>query len=204
MVSSTAVTFSFSQRSHKEPHLAQPMAMAIIVAWTMMFLRVLIWVAVVYTPLLAQVWLTLVLAGVAGLAYSVFLYASRKPEEPGQVMLSNPFDLMQAIKFGLFYGLVLLVSRGAFLYFGNTGVLISSFFSGLADVDAITLSMSELSNSGGLSLSVAGTAIVVAVVANTLVKGGIVMSSADPGLKRAILPGLLLMVAMAIGTTLFI
>jgi len=39
MVSSTAVTLSFSQKSRDEPRLGRPFALAIVIAWTMMFAR---------------------------------------------------------------------------------------------------------------------------------------------------------------------
>ena len=55
LVSSTAVTLSFSQRSQTENQLAKPFALAIIVAWTVMFARVLIEVMVTNLPLLSVV-----------------------------------------------------------------------------------------------------------------------------------------------------
>jgi uncharacterized membrane protein (DUF4010 family) len=95
---------------------------------------------------------------------------------------------------------ILLVTRSAQIYSGEAGVLVSSFISGLADVDAITLSMSELSRSGGLSLGTASQAIVIAAMANTLVKGGIVLTMGAAALRKALWPGLLLIVLAGIGT----
>jgi uncharacterized membrane protein (DUF4010 family) len=92
---------------------------------------------------------------------------------------------------------VLLVSRTAQLYFGDTGILISSLVSGLADVDAIALSMAELSRNGGLSMEVASQAVVIAAAANTLAKGGVVLFGGDKQLRKVILPGLGLILAAA-------
>jgi uncharacterized membrane protein (DUF4010 family) len=198
LVSSTAVTLSFSQRSQKENHLAKPFALAIIIAWTVMFIRVLVEVAITNISLLGVVWLPIAAAGLAGLAYGAYLYFSPRSGETGDVVVSNPFELGPAVTFGLLYGFILLVARAAQFYFGDTGVYLSSILSGLADVDAITLSMAELSNSGNLDLSTAARAIVLATMSNTVVKGGIVVASGSSALRRALLPGFLLILATGI------
>ena len=84
------------------------------------------------------------------------------------------------------------------MYLGDTGVLLSAFVSGLADVDAITLSMAELSASGDISLQTAARAIIIAIMSNTLVKGGIVFSSGSSSIRRALLPGFLLILVSAV------
>ena len=200
LASSTAVTLSFSQRSQKESHLAKPFALAIIVAWTVMFARVLVEVAVTNIPLLGVVWLPIAAAGVAGLVYGAYLYFAPRDGEKGDLPVSNPFELGPAITFGLLYGLILLAARAAQLYFGDTGVFVSSILSGLADVDAITLSMAELSNNGSVELPTAARAIVLATMSNTVVKGGIVLSSGSASLRRALWPGFVLI--LMVGTAL--
>ncbi|WP_420628692.1 MgtC/SapB family protein [Candidatus Leptofilum sp.] len=198
LVSSTAVTLSFAQRSQKEAQLAKPFALAILIAWTVMFVRVLVEVAVTNMPLLGVVWLPVAAAGLAGLAHGAYLYFAPRNAEAGGVAVSNPFELGPAITFGLLYGVILLAARAAQHYFGDTGVYLSSILSGLADVDAITLSMAELSNSGNLELPTAARAIVLAAMSNTVVKGGIVLASGSQALRRALLPGFLLILAVGI------
>lgn len=192
MVSSTAVTLSFSQRSQKESLLAKPFALAILISWVIMFVRVLVEVAVTNRTLLEFVWLPIAASGGIGLLYGAYLYFGRRGHQEEEVPVSNPFELGPAITFGLLYGVILLAARAAQLYFGDTGVLISSILSGLADVDAITLSMAELSNNGSIEMGTAAQAIVLATMSNTVVKGGIVLTGASSGLRKAILPALLL------------
>ncbi len=199
LVSSTAVTLSFSQRSQREEGLAKPFALAIMVAWTVMFSRVLIEVLVINARLLGVVWLPIVAAAAAGLAYCVYLYFSQHTDEIGEVEFSNPFELGPAIKFGLIYAVILLISKAAQMYLGNTGLYISSIVAGLTDVDAITLSVSELSQTGGgLTLEAASRAIVLAAMSNTAVKGGIVLSGGSAAIRRALWPGLGLMLLTGI------
>jgi uncharacterized membrane protein (DUF4010 family) len=198
LVSSTATTLSFSQRSHKSGQLAKPFALAIIIAWTIMFARVLVEVGATHYALLDKLWLPLVAGAVAGLLYCVYLYLAPRADDEEDVQVSNPFELRPAITFGILYGLILLVARAAQVYLGDTGIYLSSIASGLADVDAITLSMTELSSSGNLALPTAARAIVLAVVANTVVKGGIVLASGSKPLRRAVLPGFVLILGVAL------
>ena len=198
LVSSTATTLSFSQRSRKNINLAKPFAMAIIIAWTVMFIRVLIEVWVVNRSLFQVVWLPVALPGLAALIYAAYLFLSPHDNDEEDVVVTNPFELRPAITFGLLFGLILLVARTAQLYLGDTGIYISSFISGLADVDAITLSMAELSNNGEISSQTAARAIVIAIMANTIVKGGIVLTSGSTSIKRALLPGFLLILISGI------
>ncbi len=193
LVSSTAVTLGFSERSKREISLAKPFALAITIAWTVMFARVLVEVGILNFPLLKVIWLPIAASGVAGLAYCILLFFTQRATEKGDLEFSNPLDLVSAIKFGLLYAFVLLVARAAQLYFGNTGVLVSSILSGMADVDAITLSLAELSRSGSLDMNIAALSIVLAAMSNTVVKGGIVIFSGAPALRKSILPGFLLM-----------
>ena len=192
LVSSTAVTLSFSQRSKIDKALGKPLALAITVAWTVMFPRILIEVGVLNRELLAVVWVPIVAAGIAGLIYCVYLLLSQKPVEKGDVAVSNPFDLEAAIKFGLLYGIVLLVSRAGQYYLGDTGLFLSSIIAGIADVDAITLSVTELATTGGLQIDTASRAIVVAAMTNTLVKGGIAILGGSAALQKALFPGIIL------------
>jgi len=193
LASSTAVTLSFAQRSQRQSGLAKPFALAIVIAWTMMFTRVLVEVAAINRALLQVVWLPLVAAGAVALLYCVYLYFSQKPDDDGDVELANPFELGPAIKFGLLYAGVLLISRAAQMYLGDTGIYASSLLSGLADVDAITLSMAQLSlGPSGIALDTASLAVVLAAMSNTLVKGGIVLAMGSKSLRMAILPGFVL------------
>jgi uncharacterized membrane protein (DUF4010 family) len=198
IVSSTGVTLGFSERSNREPSLSKPFALAIMISWTVMFARVLIEVGVLNLNLLQVVWIPIAAAGVVALLYCVYLYLSDRTLEKDDQQFSNPFDLVSAIKFGLLYAVILVVARTGQLYFGDTGVYISSLLSGLADVDAITISLAQLNLTGTVSQTVAAQSIVIATLANTLAKGAIVVIGGATLLKRALLPGMLLVLLAAV------
>jgi uncharacterized membrane protein (DUF4010 family) len=201
LVSSTGVTLGFSERSNRESSLAKPFSLAIMISWTVMFARVLVEVGVLNLELLQLVWPPIAAAGVVGLLYCVYLYLSQRTTEKDTLEFSNPFDLVSAIKFGLLYAFILLIARAAQLYFGETGVYISSLVSGLADVDAITISLAQLSIEGTVLNVVAAQSIVIATIANTIAKGAIVIIGGAYLLKRALLPGMLLVLVTAVIVT---
>lgn len=200
LVSSTAVTISFSQRSNESTDLARPFALAIMLAWVVMFARVLV---ITYTlvPRLAQrLVLPLAVSAGVGLLYGAYLYFAKWAREPELVEFSNPFDLSPALRFSGLYAVVLLISSAAQVHFGNLGTYISSFVSGLVDLNAITLSMVDLlQQSDGLTMSVAARAIIIATLANTLFKGGFVMLTGSIQLRHHLWPGLVLMLIATMG-----
>jgi len=201
LASSTAVTLSFAQRSRDVTGLERPFAMAILLAWSVMFVRVMVEVAVINQALLRVVWIPLTAALAVSTAYCIYLYRVQSAgKQQEQDKFKNPFELGPALTFGLIYAVILVVANAARLYFGNTGVYVSSVASGLADVDAITLSLAELSrNTDDLDLNTAARGIVLAAVSNTLVKGGIVLGMGSMALRKVIMPGLLATLGMAIG-----
>jgi uncharacterized membrane protein (DUF4010 family) len=199
LVSSTAVTLSFSQRSQEEPVLGRDFALAITVASTTMFPRVLFEVYILNQALVYSLLAPLLAAAGVGLAACLYLWFSRRSHERGEVSVSNPFELGPAIQFGLLFAIILFVSKAAQVYVGETGVYLSSVLAGLTDVDAITLSMARLAGAD-VSYTVAARAVTLAALSNTLVKGGIAVSLGSASLRRYILPifGAVLVVGIAV------
>ncbi len=176
-------------------------SLAVIVAWAIMFGRIMVWTAVLHPPLFRRLWPALAAGALAGLACGVYLHFSPRADEAKELEVKNPFELRPAITFGLLYGAILLAARAAQIAFGDMGVFVSSAAAGLADVDAITLSMAEMSRAGNVGLSTAEGAVVLAAAANTAVKGGIVFVSGSKELRRAILPGFLLILAATVAAS---
>ena len=111
---------------------------------------------------------------------------AEKPAAPGQVVLKNPFSLTAAVKFGLMFAAVLLVVAAVERYFPGQGYYLVAALAGLTDVDAITLSMTGLARSGGAPLATVAGSLVVAALANTLVKCGLVVATGGAKLRRSI------------------
>jgi uncharacterized membrane protein (DUF4010 family) len=200
LVSSTAVTLSFSQRSKGQAAFTRAFAMAITVAWAIMYIRILVQVAVVNTSLLPSLWLPMLAPTVAAGLYAGWLYLRQRNVEADRVELANPFELRPALIFGAIYAVTLLLTRAAEIYLGQAGLYITGLIAGIADVNAITLTMAELSSrQGGPAPLVAVNTIVLAAVSNTIAKTGIVLWFGASSLRRAILPSSLIILAVSLG-----
>jgi uncharacterized membrane protein (DUF4010 family) len=193
MASSTAVTLTFTQRSNSPgaAPFARAFGAAVVVAWAVMFIRVLVEVAITNGALLRHLWLPMTTAAVVAFGYGLFTYRRLDDEDwEATPVATNPFELGPAIRFGLLYAVILVVARLAQEYLGQGGIYASSVVAGLADVDAITLTMAELSQpGGGVPLSTAGHAVTLAALANTFVKAVIVVVGGTAALRKTVLPG---------------
>lgn len=189
LVSSTAVTLSFSQRSRSQPDMASVLALAILLAWTVMFFRVVVEVGVVNFQLAKTLVIGMLLMGVVSLLICVLLWRRGRSEEKAEVDSGhNPFELGDAIKFGLLFAAVIFVASAAQAYFGDTGLYVAGALAGLTDVDAIALSMADLAKRNPASAGAAATTIVIAVISNTMVKCGMVIWLGAPAMRRTMIP----------------
>lgn len=173
-VSSTATTVSMAEKTVQNRSLYHVCAFAVVTASIVMFPRALIEVAVVNPALLSSVVLPLGAMTAVGIVAAVLLYwrtATAESIEPDE--LANPFRLRPALLFGAIFAVVLLVSEYANELLGASGIYATAFFSGLADVDAMTLTLSRLAAEGSVSPEVATTGIVIAAIANTFVKAAL-------------------------------
>ncbi|WP_435095298.1 MgtC/SapB family protein [Halorubrum sp. N11] len=173
-VSSTATTVSMAEKTVQNETLYHVCAFAVVTASIVMFPRALIEVAVVNPELLPSVAVPLGVMTVVGIVAAGTLYwrtTSDETVESGE--LKNPFRLRPALLFGVVFAVVLLVSEHAQEWLGTSGIYATAFLSGLADVDAMTITLSKLAADGTVSPEVATTGIVIAAIANTLVKAAL-------------------------------
>jgi uncharacterized membrane protein (DUF4010 family) len=189
LVSSTAVTLSFSREARSKPQNTTAFACGILLAWAVMFARVLVLVAVVNQALLASLLVPFGLMGIVVGGVAALLYfrdaADKFPATTKELEVSNPFSLSEAAKFAALFAVVLVAVKIAQLNFPPSGVYAVAVVAGLTDVDAITLSMADLAKSG--TAHVAVTAIVIAALVNTAVKCGIAFVLGGASLGKPLL-----------------
>jgi uncharacterized membrane protein (DUF4010 family) len=173
MVSSTATTVSFARLAGAAPAQGRIFAAGMILANVVMALRVLVLAAILAPGLaLSLAWPLGLAAAVAGLMVAYVWYNTRKtPILKEEVAVSNPFELSEAVKFAILLTAVLFLERFLSDRFGEAGLYILSLIAGLADVDAITLSVAKHARLGHEALTGAALAILLAVASNSFVKG---------------------------------
>ena len=170
LVSSTAVTSSFAGRSKKQK-IYHPLVLGVVLANCLMFIRILIEVFVLNRDLFYQMLVPMLSLALISIIFSYFFWEKSKKVK-GKIQLPSPFTLSPALKFGAFFAVILALVKLADVYLSSKGVYLVSLISGFADVDAITVSLSQL---GGTSLAMdtAKNGIVIAALTNVAVKGGI-------------------------------
>jgi uncharacterized membrane protein (DUF4010 family) len=188
LVSSTAVTLGFAQRSRQEPAQSSALALGILIAWTVMFFRVVLLVGAVDRGLVPRIAIAMLAFGLPSLAICALLWRRQRGPQTASVSAgANPFELGEAIRFGLLFGVITFVAKAAQVYLGDAGLYLAGAIAGLTDVDAIALSMAQLAHGDAASADPAARTIVIAVAANTLFKAGMVGFLAAPELRRVIL-----------------
>ena len=182
LTSSTAVTAAMALEARQQPKLRLICAFSTVAANATMFVRVRVVVALLDRALMIRLsWSVGAMALVACCAAAVLWFAAARFKDgsqgPAEVSLTNPFSVGPALKFAAFFVVVLFVAKIAKLSFGDQGLYAAAALSGLADVDAITLSIAEQTKTGALAQGVGALGITIAVVSNSLVKTGIAISS---------------------------
>lgn len=171
--SSTALTLHFSRQASKNPDFNPQFAAGILIACGTMFPRILVYCLIINTALLPSlIWpvavMTMLLYGPALL---IWTRHSRQFQVSQPSLSQNPLDLSSALVFGLLLTAILVLGEFLKNSFGDAGIYALAATSGVADVDAITLSLTRMSNDG-LGMNTAVLGIVIAAAVNNLVKSG--------------------------------
>lgn len=189
IISSTAMTLTLA-RLHGRRALEPMLASGLLATSALMFPRVMLEIGALNPALLARLAAPLTVATLvyaAGAFYHWRRSLRDSTEASTDAPLRNPFELMPALRFAALLALILFLVEAARRYLGDVGVYLVSLVSGLADVDAITLSLARGAQ-GDLANSVAAGGIALAVLSNSVVKGGLILMAGGRRLALQTLP----------------
>jgi uncharacterized membrane protein (DUF4010 family) len=171
VASSTAVTIANARRAGGGEGSPRLLAAGVAVASGAMFLRVVGIVAALKPELLVLVAPALLAAALTAVGFAVTWMVPRQADghEYRSAEFRNPFDFPSVVGFAVFLGVIIVLGRALGETFGATGAVAGAIIVGLADVDAVTVSMVRLTPS---TLSPAHTvlAVLAAVASNTVSK----------------------------------
>jgi uncharacterized membrane protein (DUF4010 family) len=189
LISSTATTVSYSRRAAAAPTLAHASLLVIMLATAVMYLRLIVLVAVMAPGFLGAAGPPLAFLTALAIAISAaawLLAGHSNGQLPEQ---DNPTELKSALVFAVLYAIVLLAVAAGRRVAGESGIYVVSAISGLTDTAAITLSNARLVQWGELAVSVGWRAILVAVIANLIFKGGVVAVLGSRRLAAMVIAG---------------
>lgn len=186
LISSTALTLSLS-RLHGEIRNTRIVAVGILLACATMFARVLVVAAVLkremVLPLLPAMATGMLALGAAGLFY---WWRGDKVADTGKLEVRNPFQLVPALQFAALLALVMVAVEALRHWFGNAGLYLLSVITGVADVDAIVVSLVPKAASD-LEAGTVVLCVALAGATNTLMKAVYCRVIAGPGLGWRVL-----------------
>lgn len=202
VTSSTATTLSFARLAREQPQAWLVLAGGILLAGVVMIMRVVI-VALALAPTLIGNLLVPTAAGalvlLAASAGFILVRQHAAGEDTASLDVKNPFDLASALKLAALIAVIMLLAKILSAMSSTRGLYLLAALSGIADVDAITLSMARVAGTT-LAPQDAATAIVIAICANTAAKA--VMAAVIAGRRVAVAVGVMSALAIAaIGVT---
>jgi len=174
IISSTATTVGYARRSRGRPEMANLAAVVVMIAATIVFLRLGFEIFLVAPDALAV--LAGPLATMAGwmvLITGAMLLAGRGRHTEAPVE-GRAAELKVAIVFGVLYAAILFAVAAAREHFGQAGMYSVAAVSGLTDMDAITLSTAQLVEAGRVHADTGWRMILIAAMSNLVFKAGAV------------------------------
>lgn len=188
LVSSTAVTISFSKLSKDLPKkVLSPILFGLLVASSAMYFRVLLQVSLVNIDLFKPLAIPMIFGGMSLGGFGLYLFTSKSNDnyklQEKDFGLQNPVDLASAIKFGGLFAFILVVVSLSNQYFGQEVLLVASAFSGIVDTDAISLSLANLAEDQIDSMT-AALGIIIATSTNMINKTLLVTFLGSPALRK--------------------
>ena len=183
LVSSTVATVDLARKAREQPGTSRIELAGALAASSIMFLRILVIVALFGASHLALLAAPLTVAALVLLGASL-AFGARWTEEGGEDTggkpFRNPFELVAVLRFAAMLAVILVASKWLVALFGGRGAVGAAAFAGLADVDAITLSITQV-RGAAITAQEAAWAIFVAALANSVTKTGIALYIGTPG-----------------------
>ena len=202
LASSTVTTLSFAKRSLEMPQWNKNFAVAVILASSVMFPRLLLQIGIVNQALMKNMALPILVMGATGLIMAAYFYTRSKGEttQSTEMSFTNPFSLKSAITFGAVFATILMVTRLAISYLGEAWLPLIAVVSGLTDADAIAFSLGDAQQAGIISLDWASFNLVLGALSNTFMKLFLVFTLGHRGLFKNLAAAFLIIGASGIVT----
>lgn len=170
MVSSTAVTVAMADLSKKKEALPEPAAAAVVLASSVMAIRVAIFAGVIDPGVVSRLAPACLAMAVTGaVAARLIARGDRTAKTEAGEKLRNPFSVRQAVVFAVIYAAIVLAVRATQEYMGSGATFAAAVVGSVADVDAVTIALTR-AGPGPSGWRTIAAAITLAAVVNTVVK----------------------------------
>jgi len=203
-VSSTVIAWDFSAKSKLDGQNSNLYAAGIILASTVMFLRILVLIFILNLELGKMLTFPALILFFTGLIFCYFL-TKRKSDgtEISNLKFSNPLNLKKAILLTLFFVALQMIVQFVKEESRKSGIFLISGISGLLDLDAISLTLSKF-GSDSETVRNSSVAVLIAVLSNTFFKLSIAVYKGHNELRKPIFLGFGSMIMAGLACIFFI
>ena len=199
-VSSTATIGIMGARAVREPQLRRGATAAAVISSVATIILLAIVVAAASIPVLRELALPMILAGLAATGYGLlFAVRATRVEPDEQFERGRAFNLRVAVLLAVTVAIVMLASSILTATFGRAGLVLGTATAGLADSQSAAISAATLRSAGQVSTSAAALAILAALTSNTVSKALIAAVLGKRRYAAEVWPGLGLILAGAWG-----
>jgi uncharacterized membrane protein (DUF4010 family) len=199
-VSSTATIGVMGARAVREPALRRGATAAAVISSVATIILLAIVVGAASTAVLRELALPLIVAGVVATGYAVlFAVRATRSRADEQFERGRAFNLRVAVLLAITVTIVMLASSILTAVLGRAGLVLGTAIAGLADSQSAAISAATLSNTGHISTSGAGVAILAALTSNTFSKAAVAAVLGNRRYAANVWPGLALILAGAWG-----
>ncbi|MFN0216942.1 MAG: MgtC/SapB family protein [Saprospiraceae bacterium] len=171
LFSSTLIAWVFSSKSLERKDLSPAYGAGIVLASSIMFVRVFIWVSIFALTVAKELFLPLLMMFLVSLAPTWRVF--RHPKESGDAPTlspGNPLDIKNAIFFVFLYIGISFFMAASRYWLSPAMTYLSGAVAGIADIDAITISTAKWAASPIGQSREAAIIILLAVMSNSLFK----------------------------------
>lgn len=205
--SSTVTVVVLAKKSRTTPSIASETAVAIVLAVSMMYVRLLALVAIFRFRSVATVAPPLVILAAAAAGYAMWLRRARREQESeeaaGEVagepaLRRNPLEINSALVFAVLFTVISIATKYVVEYLNPGGLRVLSFVVGMSDITPFVVSI--LQGQFGISDLQVMQAVLIASASNNVVKTAYTYAFGSRQTGNLAAPG---MVGLAILTLLY-
>lgn len=190
LFSSTMIAWVFASRSREKPEYASVYGAGIVLASSVMLVRVFILTSIFAFSVAQNLILPLFLMLMGSLIPAILIW--RKKEEKAQTGAldpGNPLDIKNALFFGSLYIATTLLMYYSRQWLNPSMVYVTAAVTGIADIDAITLSTAKWAAQEQAQNTLAQRLILVAILSNSIFKLTVSILRGAPALRATALQG---------------
>lgn len=189
LFSSTMIAWVFASRSRERPEYGPVYGAGIVLASSVMLVRVFILTAIFAFPVAKLLILPLLMMLLASVVPAIISWRRDEQVQTGALDAGNPLDIKNAVFFAGLYIATTLLMYYTREWLSASMVYVSAAITGIADIDAITLSTAKWASTNPEQSTVAQRLILVAIFSNSVFKLSVSLIRGVPALRIAALKG---------------